>query len=97
MRAAIGERNVSVPCSNPLSILYNPIWKINSVLYELSSLPDDYIPVSYGLLIIEVTGSMNGTTFQCLYHRHESGSVVLMNSSTGQLIIEDSSEGNAPV
>ena len=70
---------------------------INDVIYEASSLPEDYIPLSYGLIIIEVTECMNGTFFQCLFHQHGHINEMLVYelefSSIGQLIVNEHPQG----
>ena len=59
-----GETNVYIPCPF-YGTPYNPIWKINDSFYEASSLPDGFVAAASGLEIIEVTASINLTTFQC--------------------------------
>ena len=58
------ETNVFIPC--PFSGLSYPIWKINGLTYASFSVPENYIPFPYGLLIPKITQKINGTSFQCL-------------------------------
>lgn len=77
-----GETSVYIPCPFPGSS--SPIWKIDSLYFEASTLPGNLIPASYGLFITQITASMNGTTFQCLVYNGTGYEF----SSTGVLIVE---------
>lgn len=57
------ERNEFIPC--PFIAPYYPTWKINEEIFELSSLPEDFVPTTHGLLIPTLNKEMNGTKFQC--------------------------------
>ena len=80
----IGDKNVFIPC--PFAGPYLPLWMINNVKYELYSIPDDFVPSLYGLLIPEVSVSLNQTQFRCIISTGHSNDVHI--STLGILTVE---------
>ena len=77
------EKNVFIPC--PYSGSSFPTWIINGSYYETLSVPKEYLPSPFGLMIPFITGSLNGITFQCLVPTgHESR---FQASTIGKLIV----------
>ena len=91
LSAAVGERDIFIPCHTGRHDFYPLIWEINGIVYESSNLPDTFQLGTGGLFVNEIKQHMNNTSFRCYYPKQEN-TVILQRSSVGFLTVRSRSE-----
>ena len=79
--------NINIPC-NLGRLRAAPLWKINGILYELTSLPSYIIVESFSLITIPtVTIGLNNTTYQCVIYDEDRPNNLLPGIITRLIVI----------